>query len=130
MEELTATRLELAELSSKLYSLITKRRAIVKKIFTIKDPSKAFEPNIEIGIYQNPFFKNCSLEEALALSLLIENHASSQSNYPKWSQKIHLSVKNEDLTQMINPLLLLTISPKSFDGLQFTSEFKYLLDYR
>lgn len=120
-------RADLIDNYLRIFDLIADRRKIVEEIFKLKKGQFAFNPDVEILIFQKPFFKKLSIKESLVFSLLIEDHASSYGDYPKWSERIHLKSSKNQLFEMINPLLLKTISLNDYLKLDLRPEFQDLL---
>lgn len=130
MEELKSLRESLKHNYTELFKVIDQRSGLVDQIFKLKKDQPDFLPDLEQDLFNNPKFQKCSIEELLAISLLVEGHAAGNSNYPRWSKKEHLSSHCNEIYEQINPIMLLCNHPELFDQLNFEDDYLFLKNYR
>jgi chorismate mutase len=133
---LAQLREALAQLNSEFLLSVTERRSICLKIQEFKDNEgrySHYDPNREKEVFQllSPHFKELSLKELLAFSLIMEDQAMAMApgSYPSWSQMIHVQEGKRDLSEMINPLLLKMSHPELFSKLKLSTDFTFLKDF-
>lgn len=134
--DLAQLREALAQLNSELFLTFRERRNVCVKIQEMKDSTgrySHYDPEREREVFNlfKPQFKDSSLKELLAFSLIMEDHAMAMApgSYPAWSQLIHLSNPKRDLYEMVNPLILKTSHPEFFNRLTFSTDFAFLKDF-
>lgn len=126
----------LAQLNSEFFLTVSERRSLCLKIQEFKDNEgrySHYDPNREKEVFQllTPHFKDLSLKELLAFSLIMEDQAMAMApgSYPSWSQMIHVQEGKRDLSEMINPLLLKMSHPELFSKLKLSTDFTFLKDF-
>jgi chorismate mutase len=136
ISNLAQYREALAHLNSEFLLTISERRGLCLKIQEFKETQGTYshyDPVREKEVFDllNPNFKELSLKELLAFSLIMEDQAMAMApgSYPSWSQGIHLIESNRDLVEMINPLLLKVSRPDLFSKLNLSIEFNFLKDF-
>lgn len=136
MKNLHTLRKQLVPINQQLISSILARKEQVKKIQHLKvnkdNTYKNFDPKQEILVFKSlhDSLKQFSLRELFAFSLLVEEHASSETlSYPCWSHGVHLSQERVSLKiqHMINPILLAVIHKDLYDQLVLNKEFNNIL---
>jgi chorismate mutase len=134
--DLAQLREMLLQLNSELFLTIADRRKLCVKIQEYKDVSgrySHYDPEREREIFKllEKELKSCSLRELLAFSLLMEDHAMAMApgSYPAWSQRVHVSNPQNELLELINPLMLKMSRPDSFQKIVLSSEFQFLKDF-
>lgn len=123
----------LVQQNTELLLTIKERRAICIRVQEFKEMEgrfSSYDPAREKDVFtlHHEQFKELSLKELLAFSLIMEDQAQAfaPGSYPTWSQSIHLTKKEGHLIEMINPLLLRFRSPEIFNKLDLTNEFNFL----
>lgn len=133
---LAQLREALAQLNSEFLLTVSERRSLCLKIQEYKDNEgrySHYDPNREKEVFQllRPHFRDLSLKELLAFSLIMEDQAMAMApgSYPSWSQMIHVQEGKRDLSEMINPLLLKMSHPELFSKLKLSTDFTFLKDF-
>jgi chorismate mutase len=134
--DLAQFRERLAQLNSELFLTVKERRNLCIKIQGLKSSAGtygAYDPDREKELFSvmQEQFKELSLKELLAFSLVMEDQAMAMApgSYPSWSQHVHLNGPSHELVAMINPLLLKQRSPELFKKLTLSPEFNFLKDF-
>lgn len=137
MEEL---RKRLKNLTEDILSMTQKRSQLVSEIQNVKKTTKqqAWDPTQELKLFKEYIKKESlltSVQQALWLSLLIEEQAAKFSDYPLWSESVHLdSVQTQkSLYHQINPILVFLTNKEEYIKLEFNQNyaivFKELFKY-
>ena len=130
MDSLKQSRDQLLNLTKNLLELIVSRRELVRDIQCIKSSEEfsipCFDPTREVELFDAIYeqFPSLTTRELLALSLLIEEHASKNCDYPQWSNCEHLEVSSHRVYEMINPGLLKKYAPDSLRQLKLNQFFQ------
>ena len=134
MGELINLRENLRVLTAQILTLIEKRKMIVKEIQSLKDDNSEysnFNPEQEKNVFQSlkDQLKNLSLRELLIVSLMIEEHATTNaSSYPAWSEGEHVD-HIEGLICQINPILLAVVNKDLYYAISLNNKFKKLINH-
>jgi chorismate mutase len=134
--ELARLREALAQLNSEFFLTIKERRALTVRIQEFKESNghyAHYDPDREKELFLKlkPELKVLTLKELLAFSLVMEDHATAMApgSYPSWSHRAHLSRPQNELFEMINPLILKVCWPEFFERLSLTQDFGFLKDF-
>jgi chorismate mutase len=126
----------LAQANSEFFYLLGERRSLCLKVQEYKAPQgkyQHFDPKREVDLFAASLeqLKKLSLKELFAFSLIMEDQAMAMApgSYPNWSTRIHLSQGQNDLYEMINPLMLNSTHPELFAKLNLAADFQYLKDF-
>lgn len=133
---LASFRERLAQLNSEFFMMLSERRAVSLKIQELKENSgrySHYDPEREVALFKQHMddFRDLSLKELLAFSLIMEDQATAMApgSYPSWSMSTHLQEPSRDLAAMVNPLLLKVTHPELFSRLKLSQEFGFLKDF-
>lgn len=130
--KISELRAELLELNQRLLGLIQERGMLVEKIQAAKTQSPSSFPAYDAAREKDLFtilrskLELCDRREQLAFSLLMESHACAPTEYPAWSEGVHLLEAPSRTEHRMNPLLLKLLSPDSFATLRLAPEFSFL----
>ncbi|MGK0367342.1 MAG: chorismate mutase [Thermoproteota archaeon] len=129
---LSSLRLQLDTLTQNYFSLLSERSELVSNIQNLKPKNLNFDCERESLMFNHfsTHIKKLNLKELFSYSLMIESHAQStiKSNYPEWSNRIHLKRSSCLLQEQINPILLRVWNEESYQELLFTDEWELLLN--
>lgn len=123
-DRLNQYRKDLLKINQNILELIQKRKEIIKQLTPLK--KTAWDPVREIIVFSDflKTSKNCSVQEALVFSLIIEEQAAQNTDYPLWSRQEHLSSKQVEAFAMMNPILLKMHFKQEYSTLNLKEEFK------
>lgn len=131
--DLAQLREALAHLNSEYFLTVAERRKLCVRIQEYKGTSgrfSHFDPEREKSIFElfTPQLKSISIKELLAFSLIMEDQAMAMApgSYPNWSNGIHLETRENEMYEMINPLILKVCRPELFGRLKLSGEFGFL----
>lgn len=126
----------LAQANSELFYLLSERRSLCLKVQEFKVAQGKyphFDPKRELEVFAGSIehLKKLSIKELLAFSLVMEDQAMAMApgSYPNWSARIHLSGPQNEIYEMINPLMLKSTHPQLFSKLNLGPDFQYLKDF-
>ncbi len=133
MNELGELRQRLSNITKEISSLTALREGIISHIQSLKkiNDQSSWDPEQELKMFQNLLDPQVTMsaQELLHLSLLIEMQSIRYSDYPRWSESVHL-VENEvqnRIYSQINPVLVFLSDREKFYGLKFKSEYDQVL---
>lgn len=134
--KLAQYREALLQLNAQVFLLISERRALSLKVQELKEVAgrySHFDPERERDLFQQMAseMKDLTVKELLAFSLIMEDQATAMApgSYPTWSAGVHLESQSQELSGMINPLLLKTTHPKLFERLKLNADFSFLKQF-
>jgi chorismate mutase len=132
---LSQLRERLAQINSELFLTLGERRTLSVQIQSAKDSAgrySHYDPEREKELFTQleTEIKKLSLKEILAFSLIMEDQAMAMApgSYPSWSQALHVTNPKNELSEMVNPLLLKFSHPNLYQRLSLNAEFSFLKD--
>jgi chorismate mutase len=133
MQKLNVLRDELQSLTTDLLTKINSRKNLVTKIQKEKTTTgefKNFDLQREVALFNSlsDQLVTYSVKELFILSLLIENQAGGEFDYPSWSSQVHIEIAQTSIINQINPILLATFQKSRYDALQLNEKFKQILN--
>ena len=109
---------DLEEQNHKIFQLYQDRQETITKIQKVKIDHElpSWDPQREYQLFSslNGLLEDKELSFYGHFSLLIESQASLKSEYPKWSEGVHLSENTGGLEQYINPVLLFVVNKTKY----------------
>lgn len=131
-ESLQSLRNELDLVNDHTMKLFERRHKIISEIMSFKKSTESFvwDPERELSIFKK-FASDLSdqrVSSLLSLSFLMEIQAVSVNpEYPRWSQKEHISSSLDSYSETINPVLLMLINETEYQKLILKENYKTLL---
>ncbi len=129
--KLSELRDDLRDINQQLFKTFLERRVVVAQIQQQKNRTGAFgsfDSQRELEFFQElkPVLGGLIVQELLAFSLLMEGQAGAPSNYPAWSEGVHLLEAPSHNEHRLNPILLRVLHPEAFATLKLTPHFGFL----
>ncbi len=128
-KSLNNLRIELSSINADIFELLNSRQKIIEQISKFKSENNlaSWDPKQEMNLFKE-YVSHYDERYDFLFSSLIEVQAYKCNDYPRWSLGSHLEQVNGNITDFINPILLLARNESEYRNLKLKKNIKLQIE--